>query len=90
MTLGRSLGIPRRRWDIACWSDRPYFADDLATWLAEDAADGFNVICDCYPGPLEDFCRLVVPELQRRGVFRCEYTGARCATISVLPVPENR
>ena len=67
-----------------------YIADELEAWLAQDAADGFNVICNYYPGPLEDFCRLVVPELQRRGVFRANTRGARCATIWVLPVPENR
>jgi N-acetyl-S-(2-succino)cysteine monooxygenase len=67
-----------------------YVADELATWLAQDAADGFNVICNYYPGPLEDFCRLVVPELQRRGVFRRDYTGRTLREHLGLPVPENR
>ena len=28
-----------------------------------------------FPTSLEQFCRTVVPELQRRGVFRKEYRG---------------
>jgi len=67
-----------------------YIAHELATWLAQDAADGFNVICNYYPGPLEDFCRFVVPELQRRGVFRHDYTGHTLRDHLGLRVPENR
>ena len=52
-----------------------WMADELALWLREDAADGFNVICNYYHQPFEDFARLVVPELRRRGVFRTEYEG---------------
>ena len=52
-----------------------YMADELEAWLKQDAADGFNVICNHYPKPLEDFCTMVVPELQRRGVFRRDYSG---------------
>jgi N-acetyl-S-(2-succino)cysteine monooxygenase len=47
-----------------------YIADELETWLKQDAADGFNVICNYYPKPLEDFCHFVVPGLQRRGPSR--------------------
>src|SRR5208282_32191 len=32
-----------------------YMADELETWLKQDAADGFNVICNYYPQPFEDF-----------------------------------
>ncbi len=67
-----------------------YIASELEAWLKADAADGFNVICNYYPGPLEDFCRLVVPELQRRGVFRTEYSGKTLREHLGLPVPENR
>ena len=37
-----------------------YVADELEAWLKQDAADGFNVICNHYPKPLEDFCTMVV------------------------------
>ena len=67
-----------------------YIADELESWLEADAADGFNVICNHYPQPLEDFCRLVVPELRRRGVFRTEYAGRTLREHLGLRVPENR
>ena len=67
-----------------------YMADELETWLKQDAADGFNVICNHYPKPLEEFCALVVPELQRRGVFRREYGGRTLRDHLGLRVPENR
>jgi FMN-dependent oxidoreductase (nitrilotriacetate monooxygenase family) len=67
-----------------------YIADELETWLKQDAADGFNVICNYYPKPLEDFCHFVVPELQRRGVFRRNYTGRTLREHLGLQVPRNR
>jgi FMN-dependent oxidoreductase (nitrilotriacetate monooxygenase family) len=67
-----------------------YIADELEGWLKADAADGFNVICNHYPKPLEDFCQLVVPELQRRGVFRTEYEGTTLREHLGLRVPKNR
>ncbi len=67
-----------------------YIASELETWLQQDAADGFNVICNHYPKPLEDFCHYVVPELQRRGIFRREYTGRTLRDHLGLKVPQNR
>jgi N-acetyl-S-(2-succino)cysteine monooxygenase len=45
----------------------------MQEWFEAEAADGFNVIVPCFPGGLNDFVDLVVPELQRRGIFRTEY-----------------
>lgn len=67
-----------------------YIADELQEWLEADAADGFNVICNYYPGPFEDFSNLVIPELQRRGIFRTAYTGRTLRDHLGLRVPENR
>ncbi len=50
-------------------------ADELQTWFEQGAADGFNVLVPHLPGGLEDVARLLVPELQRRGLFRTEYEG---------------
>ena len=50
-------------------------ADDLQTWFEAGAADGFNVMPPYLPGGLEDFVDHVVPILQRRGLFRTEYTA---------------
>ena len=67
-----------------------YMADEMEKWLKEEAADGFNVVCNHYPKPFEDFCQQVVPELQRRGIFRTEYQGTTLRDHLGLRVPENR
>ncbi len=50
-------------------------ADTIEEWFVEKGADGFNVVPPLLPTGFEDFVDLVVPELQRRGLFRKEYTG---------------
>jgi len=50
-------------------------ADEMQAWLEGGASDGFVLAATHMPGTYEEFVRLVVPELQRRGVFRKEYTG---------------
>ena len=50
-------------------------ADVVEQWFLERGADGFNVVPPLLPGGFEDFVRLVVPELQRRGIFQTEYRG---------------
>ncbi len=67
-----------------------HMADEMQAWLEAAAADGFNVICNYYHAPFEDFTRQVIPELQRRGVFRTEYEGATLRQNLGLRVPENR
>jgi FMN-dependent oxidoreductase (nitrilotriacetate monooxygenase family) len=51
-------------------------ADQMQEWLEADACDGFVIAATHCPGAYEDVVRMVVPELQRRGVFRKEYAGA--------------
>lgn len=51
-------------------------ADHIEEWFTAGAADGFNVVFPTLPRPLHSFVDLVVPELQRRGLFRTEYEGA--------------
>lgn len=51
-------------------------ADHLQHLFESGACDGFVVSPTHFPGMFEEFCRAVVPELQRRGVFRKEYRGA--------------
>src|SRR5690242_11583532 len=50
-------------------------ADTLEEWFLEGAADGYNVLPPYFPGAFDDFVDLVVPELQRRGLFRRDYEG---------------
>ena len=47
----------------------------METWFRAGAADGFNIMPPVLPTGLDDFVDHVVPELQRRGLFRTEYTG---------------
>src|ERR1700730_12215391 len=50
-------------------------ADTMEHWVRERAADGFNIMCDVFPSGLVAFVDHVVPELQKRGLFRREYRG---------------
>jgi FMN-dependent oxidoreductase (nitrilotriacetate monooxygenase family) len=50
-------------------------ADAMQEWFEGAACDGFNITPATLPGGGEDFVEMVVPELQRRGLFRTEYEG---------------
>lgn len=50
-------------------------ADRMQEWFEAEACDGFNITPATLPGGGEDFVDMVVPELQRRGLFRTEYEG---------------
>jgi FMN-dependent oxidoreductase (nitrilotriacetate monooxygenase family) len=50
-------------------------ADGMEKWFTEGACDGFTIGAVHTPGAFEDFAHQVVPELQRRGIFRTEYEG---------------
>jgi len=65
-------------------------ADEMQAWLESDACDGFTTMFPYLPEGLEDFTRKVVPELQRRGIFRTEYEGGTLRDHLGLPRPENR
>ncbi len=65
-------------------------ADQLQSWFENGAADGFNVLPPVLPGSLDDFVDLVIPELQRRGLFRTEYEGKTLRENLALNRPENQ
>jgi len=65
-------------------------ADEMEEWLTSDGSDGFNVMFPFLPVGLDDFVDNVVPELQRRGIFRGDYEGATLREHLGLPRPENR
>ena len=50
-------------------------ADQMEEWFTTDSCDGFVIAATHSPGAYEDVVRLVVPELQRRELFRTAYTG---------------
>ena len=62
-------------------------ADELERWFVEKAADGFNLLPPHVPGAINEFVDLVVPELQRRGLFRTEYEGATLRENLGVPFP---
>jgi len=62
-------------------------ADELEAWFVGGACDGFNVMPAWFPGELDDFVDLVIPELQRRGLFRTEYEGRTLRANLGLGVP---
>jgi FMN-dependent oxidoreductase (nitrilotriacetate monooxygenase family) len=62
-------------------------ADRLEQWFVERGCDGFVIPATHVPGAYEDFVRFVVPELQRRGLFRKDYAGTTLRENLGLPVP---
>jgi alkanesulfonate monooxygenase SsuD/methylene tetrahydromethanopterin reductase-like flavin-dependent oxidoreductase (luciferase family) len=65
-------------------------ADTMEAWVKAGACDGFTLLQPYYPKPLERFVDMVVPELQRRGLFRTDYAGTTLRDHLGLPVPPNR
>ena len=65
-------------------------ADEMEHWLMADGSDGFNMMFPYLPAGLDDFVDRVVPELQRRGIFRREYEGKTLRENLGVPRPANR
>ncbi|WP_297751361.1 LLM class flavin-dependent oxidoreductase [Hydrogenophaga sp.] len=70
--LGRRYGS---RYEGDLVGTPEHVADGLERWFREGAADGFMIAAPYQPGGFEEFVRLVVPELQKRGLFRTAYSG---------------
>ncbi len=68
------------------WSDRfchctmvgtpQQIADRMEHWFNNEGAAGFNLMPPSLPSGIEDFIEQVVPELQRRWLFRTAYQGS--------------
>ncbi len=65
-------------------------ADQLEDWFTTGVCDGFVLSATHRPGGYEDFGRLVVPELQRRGLFHEDYAGTTLRENLGLPRPVVR
>jgi alkanesulfonate monooxygenase SsuD/methylene tetrahydromethanopterin reductase-like flavin-dependent oxidoreductase (luciferase family) len=63
-------------------------ADLFEEYFTAPACDGFVVGATCVPGTYDDFVRLVVPELQRRGLFHKDYRGKTLRENLGLPRPD--
>ncbi len=64
--------------------------DAMQEWFETGACDGFNLVPPMFPDDLDAFVDLVVPELQRRGIFRKRYEGSTLRDLLGLEVPESR
>jgi alkanesulfonate monooxygenase len=62
----------------------------MEEWFTTGAADGFNVLPPFFPNSLDEFNALVVPELQRRGLYRTAYEGTTLRENLGLPRPPSR
>jgi alkanesulfonate monooxygenase SsuD/methylene tetrahydromethanopterin reductase-like flavin-dependent oxidoreductase (luciferase family) len=67
-----------------------HIADFMEDWLSNDATDGFNILPSVLPASLNDFVDLVIPELQRRDLFRTEYQGSTLRDNLGLKRPVSR
>lgn len=65
-------------------------SDSLQEWFENGGADGFNIMPPYSPGGVSDFVDLVVPELQRRNLFRTRYEGNMLRDHLGLPRPAAR
>ena len=63
-------------WHMGMVGTPTMIADVMEEWFTTGAADGFNIQSPCIPVDSEDFVDLVIPELQRRGLFRTDYESA--------------
>lgn len=64
-------------------------ADQLQEWFENEAADGFNIMAPTFPQGFNDIVELVIPELQRRGIFKTEYAGTTLRENLGLKRPVN-
>ncbi len=64
-------------------------ADLIEDWFKDGAADGFNVMPPLLPSQLDAFSSEVIPLLQRRGLFRTEYSGTMLRDHYGLPTPRS-
>lgn len=85
--LGRRIAGGRGHYSLI--GTPAQIADELQAWFEGRGADGFNILVPHLPDGLADFAREVVPELQRRGLFRTEYQGRTLREHLGLQRPAN-
>jgi FMN-dependent oxidoreductase (nitrilotriacetate monooxygenase family) len=90
LTVGQLASIAGAYGGLEMVGTPATIADQMEAWLEGAGCDGFNVMFPYVPGSLDDFVDLVVPELQRRGLFRREYEGVTLRENLGLPRPPNR
>ena len=64
-------------------------ADGLEEWFSTGVCDGFVIAATHVPGTYMEFVKHVVPELQRRGLYHKDYTGATLRENLGIPIPRR-
>ena len=77
-------------WHMGMVGTPEAIADRMEHWFLNEAADGFIFLPPYTPGAIERFVDLVIPELQRRGLFRTEYEGRTLRENLELPPVQHR
>jgi alkanesulfonate monooxygenase len=84
------MSIAGGRGHLQLFGSPEQIADVLEAWYHGGAADGFNLMAPLMRTGLIDFVELLVPELQRRGLFRTAYEGRTLRENLGLPMPSGR
>ncbi|WNJ97287.1 LLM class flavin-dependent oxidoreductase [Vibrio ruber] len=71
--LARHVAGARGHWQLVGTPSQ--IVDEMQAWFEQYATDGFNVMSPWLPGGMEDFIKLIIPELRHRGLFRHTYQG---------------
>jgi alkanesulfonate monooxygenase SsuD/methylene tetrahydromethanopterin reductase-like flavin-dependent oxidoreductase (luciferase family) len=77
----------RGHWEIVGTPEQ--IADQWEEWFLNEGADGFNIMPPTFPEVFNDIVELVIPELQRRGLFRNEYESDTLRGNLGLSIPVN-
>jgi N-acetyl-S-(2-succino)cysteine monooxygenase len=72
------------------WGTPQMIADAMQEWKEQGVCDGFMIMPPYFPRGVDDFVDLVIPELQRREIFRTEYEGETLRENLGLPFPKSR
>ena len=76
--------------ELPCFVGTPEdIADEMEEWFLSESCDGFVLSATHIPGAYNDFVKLIVPELQKRGLFRNDYSGTTLRQNLGLPNPET-
>ncbi|MFB2880970.1 LLM class flavin-dependent oxidoreductase [Floridanema aerugineum] len=86
--LYEAIAGARGHWQVVGTPEQ--IADKMEEWFRNGGADGFNVMPPYLPGGLTEFVDHVIPELQRRGLFRTEYEGRTLRENLGLSRPVNQ
>jgi FMN-dependent oxidoreductase (nitrilotriacetate monooxygenase family) len=99
LTLARKDNLTLRQLCVKACSGRGHrnvigtpdkIVDAMEQWMEAGAADGFNIVPSDLPGAVDEFVDLVVPEMQRRGLYRSAYEGRTLRHSLGLADPVNR